>query len=67
MDEVIETEDVTEEEINEFYGLLEEQLDETPPLEEVRDQIVMQIEQSKLQQAFLAQIEKLNEAAEIEE
>jgi hypothetical protein len=27
----------------------------------------MQIEQSKLQQAFLAQIEKLNEAAEIEE
>ena len=67
MDEVIETEDVTEEEINEFYGLLEEQLDETPPLEEVREQIVMQIEQSKLQQAFLAQIEKLNEAAEIEE
>ena len=67
MDEVIETEDVTEEEINEFYGLLEEQLDETPPLDEVRDQIVMQIEQSKLQQAFLAQIEKLNEAAEIEE
>ncbi|MGM0523380.1 MAG: SurA N-terminal domain-containing protein [Bacillota bacterium] len=67
MDEVIETEDVTEEEINEFYGLLEEQLDDTPALEEVRDQIVMQIEQSKLQQAFLAQIEKLNEAAEIEE
>jgi major membrane immunogen (membrane-anchored lipoprotein) len=67
MDEVIETEDVTEEEINEFYDLLEEQLDETPPLEEVREQIVMQIEQSKLQQAFLAQIEKLNEAAEIEE
>jgi PBP1b-binding outer membrane lipoprotein LpoB len=67
MDEVIETEDVTEEEINEFYGLLKEQLDDTPPLEEVREQIVMQIEQSKLQQAFLAQIEKLNEAAEIEE
>jgi hypothetical protein len=67
MDEVIETEDVTEEEINEFYDLLEEQLDETPPLEEVREQIVMQIEQSKLQQAFLAQIEKLNEVAEIEE
>ncbi|GEM01736.1 SurA N-terminal domain-containing protein [Halolactibacillus halophilus] len=67
MDEVIETEDVSEEEINEFYGLLEEQLDETPALDEVRDQIVMQIEQSKLQQAFLAQIEKLTEAAEIEE
>ncbi len=67
MDEVIETEAVTEADINEFYGLLDEQLDDTPPLEEVREQIVMQIEQSKQQQAFLAQIEKLNDQAEIEE
>ncbi|WP_062321954.1 SurA N-terminal domain-containing protein [Halolactibacillus sp. JCM 19043] len=67
MDQVIETEAVTEEEITEFYGLLEEQLDDTPPLEEVRDQIVTQIEQSKMQQAFLAQIEELNEQAEIEQ
>lgn len=67
MDEVIETEAVTEDEITEFYSLLEAQLDDTPPLEEVRDQIVTQIEQSKMQQAFLAQIEKLNEQAEIEQ
>lgn len=67
IDEVIETEDVTDEEIAEFYDILKEQLDDAPALEEVREQIVMQIEQSKVQDAFLKQMEALNEQATIEE
>lgn len=66
IDEVIEIEPVTDEEVNEFYDLLKEQLEEAPALEEVRDQIEVQIQQSKLQQAFLVQIEALSDSADIE-
>lgn len=66
IEEVIDIEPVTDDEVNEFYDLLKEQLEEAPALEEVRDQIEVQIEQSKIQQAFLVQIEALSESAEIE-
>lgn len=66
IDEVIDTEPVTDAEVNEFYDLLKEQLEEAPALEEVRDQIEVQIQQSKIQQAFLVQIEALSDSAEIE-
>lgn len=67
LEEAIEVETVTDEEVEEYYNLVKEQSDDVPPLEDVRDQIVAQLEQSKVQQAFQQKVTALKEEAEIKE
>lgn len=67
VDEAVEVEAVTEAEIDEYYALLQQQSEDLPALEEVREQISMQLEQSNIQQAFQTRVESLMTGAEIEE
>ncbi len=67
LEEAIDVQSVTDEEVEEYYNLVKEQSDDVPPLEDVRDQIVAQLEQSKVQQAFQQKVTTLMEEAEINE
>jgi hypothetical protein len=67
LDEAVEVGEVTDEEVEEYYGMLGEQSDDLPPLEEVEEQIVMQLEQSKVQQAFQEKVNALTEEADIKQ
>ncbi|SEO58670.1 SurA N-terminal domain-containing protein [Amphibacillus marinus] len=58
---------VTEYEVEEFYAILENQMDEAPPLAELATEIENQILQSKIQAALEERVETLMEVAEIEE
>lgn len=67
LDEAVEVGEVTDEEVEEYYGMLGEQSDDLPPLEEVEEQIVMQLEQSKVQQAFQEKVNALTDEADIKQ
>lgn len=67
LDEAVDVEAVTDQEVDEYYDLLQQQSDDLPALEEVKEQMVLQLEQTKTQQAFQAQVESLMADAEIEE
>ncbi|WP_062321956.1 SurA N-terminal domain-containing protein [Halolactibacillus sp. JCM 19043] len=67
LEDAIEVESVTDEEVEEYYNLVKEQSDDVPPLEDVKEQIVAQLEQTKVQQAFQAKVTSLMEEAEINE
>ncbi|GEN57074.1 hypothetical protein GCM10012290_17180 [Halolactibacillus alkaliphilus] len=67
VDEAVEVEAVTEAEIDEYYALLQQQSEDLPALEQVKEQISMQLEQSNIQQAFQTRVESLMAGAEIEE
>lgn len=67
LEEVVEVESVTDEEVEEYYTLVKEQSDDVPPLEDVKEQIIAQLEQTKVQQAFQAKVTSLMEEAEINE
>jgi hypothetical protein len=67
LEEAIDVEEVTDAEVEEYYNLVKEQSDDVPPLEDVRDQIVTQLEQSKVQQAFRQKVTALMEEADINE
>jgi len=67
--EEVEVPEVTEEEAREFYDEYKQQHpdQELPPFEEVKPQIVMQLEEQRQQEAMGPFIEELVEKADIEE
>ncbi|GEM01735.1 SurA N-terminal domain-containing protein [Halolactibacillus halophilus] len=67
LEEAIDVEEVTDAEVEEYYNQMKEQSDDIPALEDVRDQIVTQLEQSKVQQAFQQKVTALTEEADINE
>lgn len=58
--------EVTDEEINEFYNSLGGETAGLPPLEEVREQVIMEIERQKADAQIGVIIEELRAAAKIE-
>lgn len=67
LEKEVEVRDVTDEEIKEYYGMLKEQSEEIPPLEEIKPQISSQLKQSNIQKAFQEKVTALIEKAEIDE
>ncbi|TFE03882.1 SurA N-terminal domain-containing protein [Jeotgalibacillus salarius] len=70
VDQVAPVEEPTDEEIQEYYdqssAQMEEQGQEVPPLEEVREQIVAGMTQQQQQEQLMAHLEELKADAEIE-
>lgn len=66
METLIGDMEVSDEEVEEFYDILTEQMDDAPPLEEVRPQIEQELISNIANRTYAEQIERLESNADID-